>query len=127
MKESCREYQKLISSYSAGIANDRECSKLISHVRSCPECYRDLETEFLVNYAISYLDKGETSAVNLDLLLKKELEKTEHMLKMRMILRVISCLFMCICIVTMLLIGMVCLLPDFLPQFASWLQSIGAV
>ncbi len=55
-KMTCREAKDLVKSYIEGSMSDAECTRFLDHVMSCPDCYDELETYFIIDYSLQYLD-----------------------------------------------------------------------
>ena len=59
-KLTCREAKDLVKAYIDGTMSDRECTRFLDHVMSCPDCYDELETYFIVDYSLKYLDEDSS-------------------------------------------------------------------
>ena len=55
-KLTCREAKDLVKAYIDGTMSDRECTRFLDNVMSCPDCYDELETYFIIDYSLQYLD-----------------------------------------------------------------------
>ncbi len=55
-KMTCREAKDQVKSYIDGTMSDSECTRFLDHVMSCPDCYDELETYFIIDYSLQYLD-----------------------------------------------------------------------
>ncbi len=74
---SCREAQPMIRDYIGGSLRDRDLRHLIAHVRGCSACYNELETDFMVDRTVRYLNSEEDRSYNLKPLLEKDLQEQE--------------------------------------------------
>lgn len=57
----CEQVKLMVNPYIEGTLTDRECLDFLRHVKDCKNCYEELETYFIVDYALQYLDDEETS------------------------------------------------------------------
>ena len=76
---SCREAQGLIRSYVDGTIRDRNLHRFIAHVRGCPACYSELETNFMVDRTVRLLD-DDSKDLSFDLvpMLENDLNEREQ-------------------------------------------------
>lgn len=74
----CERAEKLIQTYVRDRMPEKEMEEFIAHVRSCPACYDELETYFIINHAARYLDNDETASYNLKGLLEEDLKEKER-------------------------------------------------
>lgn len=77
----CEQAEKLIQSYVKNRLPESEMEEFISHVRSCPACYDELETYFIINLATHYLDTDEKQSYNLKGLLEEDLKQKERTIR----------------------------------------------
>ncbi len=86
---TCNECQKLIPEYLNNQLNKKELEAFISHVRSCPVCYEELETYFIIALATRVLDESAEVSYDIKDMLEQDLddkEKTLNKKKRRFIL-----------------------------------------
>lgn len=74
---SCREAVPMIRDYIDGSIRDRDLRHLIAHVRNCPSCYNELETNFMVDRTVRYLNNEEDQSYDLKPLLERDLQERE--------------------------------------------------
>lgn len=76
----CKEAKNRVNGYIEGTLTDKECSEFIEHVRSCPDCYEELETYFIIGYALDYLDSkdGMERSFDMNKLLEDDLRRCER-------------------------------------------------
>ena len=76
-KPDCREITALIPAFLSDSLNDRDLQRFLQHVRGCQQCYKELETNFMVEKAVRYLNEDFPDDASFDLtpLLEKELEE----------------------------------------------------
>lgn len=82
-KPECRETVAMIPAFLSDSLNDRELNRFLQHIRVCPQCYKELETNYMVERAITYLNEDLPPDASFDLtpLLEHELEeKTSELL-----------------------------------------------
>ena len=107
-KPECRETAAQIPAFLSDSLNERELKRFLQHVRSCPYCYKELETNYMVERTVKYLNEDLPADASFDLtpLLEQELtEKTKRLLADRRIriIRLIIFLFTVALIVLFLL------------------------
>ena len=75
---TCKEAQSMIREYITGKLSGRDLERFIGHVRECRECYDELETFFMIDRAVRYLDEDTLHTFNLKSLLEKDLKEKER-------------------------------------------------
>ncbi|MDD3277895.1 MAG: zf-HC2 domain-containing protein [Lachnospiraceae bacterium] len=90
---TCQEITKMVSRYIDNQLNDKEMESFIQHVRSCPSCYEELETYFIISLATRVLDDSSAANYNIKALLEQNLKENEKRLRHRKI-RFWLCLFL---------------------------------
>lgn len=78
---TCKECQNMIQDYLKNRLKAKELEGFIEHVRSCPECYEELETYFIIGLATRVLDEGADVSFDIKAMLLQELQEKELMLK----------------------------------------------
>ena len=77
---TCREILSMIPDYLNNNLSDRQLEKFLEHIQHCSSCYEELETNFMVDRTVRYLDKpgsGDTS-FNLKPMLRQDLERKQN-------------------------------------------------
>ena len=79
----CKEITALIPGFLAETLTDREQERFLMHVHSCRDCYAELETEFMVDRAVSYLNQDLPFDTSFDMrpLLKAKLQESGRELR----------------------------------------------
>lgn len=62
---------------------DRELKAFLAHVKSCKSCWEELETYFIVDYALKYLDNEKNNSYDMKALLNTLISQEEHDLQIR--------------------------------------------
>jgi hypothetical protein len=77
----------MVTSYIEGTLTDQECIDFLKHVKKCPACHEELETYFIVDYALQFLDEeGSDRSFDMQKVLKDDIRWNEtRILKTRMI------------------------------------------
>ena len=104
-KQDCREITALIPAFLSDSLNERDLHRFLVHVRSCQQCYKELETNFMVEKTIRYLNEDVPANTSFDLtpLLEKELEEKTVSLRVdRRVRRLRSAIFLCTLILLIL-------------------------
>ena len=104
----CKEITAMIPQYLSDTLSDKELDRFLHHVQQCRSCYEVLETEFMVDRAIHYLNRDMPFDTSFDMrpLLKEELQERSRTLR---ITRRIRFLRSCILTVTLVLIALLLL------------------
>ena len=81
-KPECRETVAMIPAFLSDSLNDRELHRFLEHVRVCQQCYKELETNYMVERTIMYLNEDMPADASFDLtpLLERELEEKANRL-----------------------------------------------
>lgn len=81
---SCHEAHGMIRDYLDRKLSERDLAAFLNHIRDCSSCYNDLETEFMVDQTVKYLNEKEIESFNLGPLLHEDIRKrTEWLLRKR--------------------------------------------
>ncbi len=86
---NCRQAEKDVQPYIEGKLSDEECEAFISHVRTCPSCYDELETYYTIYYALRYLDDDKNRSYNMKKVLNDDLRRNEIRIRRTRALRAI--------------------------------------
>ncbi len=80
---ACADAAALIPGFLDGTLNDRDLEAFLVHIRTCKKCYEELETNFMVDRAIKYLNEDMPTDTSFDLtpLLEKELQSRGRALR----------------------------------------------
>ena len=83
----CEQAKAMVTSYIEGTLTDQECIEFLKHVKKCPACHEALETYFIVDYALQFLDEeGSDRSFDMQKVLKDDIRWNEtRILKTRMI------------------------------------------
>ena len=75
----CKKAESLVGRYLNHSLSGQELEEFLEHMETCPSCYEELETCFIVNEATRHLDQ-EDSESDLDFqeLLKRDIRKRKH-------------------------------------------------
>nr|WP_242828849.1 zf-HC2 domain-containing protein [[Eubacterium] cellulosolvens] len=76
---TCREAEALIGAYLNNTISDRDKAAFLKHIDNCDKCYEELETDFMVNTTVRYLNEDSLDRpYNLQPLLKTHLKKSRE-------------------------------------------------
>jgi hypothetical protein len=75
---SHKEVIDMIPRYLSDDLSDHELIAFLKHINSCRECYEELETMFMVDRTIHYLDDGEDGSFDLTPELIRDMEHKLH-------------------------------------------------
>ncbi len=82
-KPDCRQTVAMIPAFLYDTLNERDLQHFLQHVRTCRHCYEELETNFMVDRTLLYLDKDMPADTSFDLtpLLENELQERTKRLR----------------------------------------------
>ena len=82
---TCKEAQAMIPRFLKNSLSDREALRFMKHVGSCRKCHEELETNFMVERTIAFLNEDLPYDASFDLtpLLDRELEEKQRSLKLK--------------------------------------------
>ena len=89
MKLDCVEAQKRIQPYLQRSLEDHECAQFLEHVRHCPVCREELETAYLVEHALQFLDEDGRDSFDVKHFVDEDIASAERMLITRRIIGVL--------------------------------------
>lgn len=72
-KMDCREASARIQEYIDDTMTDRDLERFLEHIDNCVKCYDELETFFMIDRTVHYLDTDTDASYNLKPLLKQDL------------------------------------------------------
>lgn len=73
----CYDAEGLISGYINRTLPTDELELFLEHIRECPDCYEELETQFIVNEAMNQLSEDRETDLDFQDLLEQDLKKAE--------------------------------------------------
>lgn len=98
----CKEAESLVQDYIANRIPPKKLGEFIEHVNYCSSCYDELETYYMIYFAMKYLDEDRHTSYNMKDMLSEDLRKKAQYAKRFRIRRIIS--ICAILILTMLLV-----------------------
>lgn len=108
----CRETQSLIQDYINGNISEKKMYEFIQHVRTCRSCYHELETYFMIHYAIKYLDEDQHASYDFHYMLIEDMNKKEQVIKNNRSIRISMMINVVVFIVLIAFIVFYLLLPE---------------
>ena len=87
----CRTAESLVNAYINRTLSVEQLEEFIKHVRSCPSCYEELETSYIVHFAIRHLDDedGENMTFDMHKMMEQDLHNRENYVHRQKIRRVL--------------------------------------
>lgn len=79
----CEDAVLKIGDYIKGDMSCGEMEEFIAHVKTCPECYDELETYYTISVGMKFLDDIRQEPYNIPEMLKQDLRKKEKYLRRR--------------------------------------------
>ncbi len=89
MKKTCRDFQKQVQPFINHQLDDQELKDFLEHIKTCKKCADELETYYIVDYSLKYLDNDTTHSYNIQQMLQERLKEEEHDLKLRRVMRIL--------------------------------------
>ena len=86
----CRKAESMVGGYIQNTLSVDELSDFLKHIKECPSCYEELETYFIVYYAMQHLDGEKEDTLYMKKLLELDLKKKEKNVLMRELQRTIA-------------------------------------
>lgn len=111
------EARKMVQPFLDGKLSDPDKRAFLAHIRQCKSCYDELETYFIVDRALRYLDDNVDETYDIQQLLKDQLDREEHELRLHRILRIVAVLALIAIILVVALTLIESLRPDLLRGF----------
>ena len=93
----CRTAESLVNAYINRTISLDQLQEFIRHVRSCPSCYEELETYYIVHFDIQHLyDDRDESNMTLDMrkMLEQDLHNREHYVHRKKIQKILRLLLL---------------------------------
>lgn len=103
----CEEALTKIDAYINDNLSHKELEEFLEHIKSCPECYDELETYYTISVGMKYLEEEKLESYNIPKMLKEDLREKEHFLRRRRILTgtmIVFCLIFTIGVAVSLLL-----------------------
>ena len=69
----CEQAQEYVDGYINKTLSERTQEEFIKHVKACPECSQELETYFIVDVAVRYLEEGKEASYDIMNLLQEDM------------------------------------------------------
>ena len=124
MKLSCREAQHLISPYLTDEISNRDCSAFLSHVEDCPKCMHELETSFMITYALKHMDTADNFTFDIKGLLQEKIRKSKLRLQMSQFTAIVVWILIVLMGIAIVFIVFSLFFRDSLPDFGKELLEI---
>ena len=103
---------------------DRECASFLSHVRTCKSCREELETSYLIVYALRYMDQDRSGALDIEKLLAEKLRHSERRLRRHQVTGVLLWVMILLLAVAIAAIVFLIFLPGLFPELPPPLQAV---
>ncbi len=128
MKHTCRDYQNMVQPFIQHQLNDSDLKEFLEHIHTCKKCADELETYFIVDYSLHYLDNDTAHSDNIQSLLEERIRAEEHDLRLRRIFRIIIPVFLGL----LILLAAVMILNELYPEltepvyhwFSYWMEEL---
>ena len=109
-KITCREAEAMIPDYLEDRLSDKDLAVFLNHVNNCNKCHDELETNFMVDLTVRYLNEEDPrGSFNLKPMLQKDInEKTAYLVHKHRMRKVrILIFFVTLMLVILLLLDLV--------------------
>ena len=74
----CEEALTKIEAYIDHTLSGRELEEFLEHVKSCRECYDELETYYIISVGMRYLEEENLESYNIPKMLQEDLHTRER-------------------------------------------------
>ena len=100
----CRTAESMVTRFIDHSLSVNELEEFLHHIETCPSCYDELETYFIVHEAMQQLDEKEDGTV-LDFkeLLEEDIRKSRRYIRRRKIRRAIAAAAFCVLIAALVI------------------------
>ncbi len=115
MKRTCRDYQNQVQQFINHELKDADLKEFLEHMKTCKKCADELETYFIVDYSLRYLDQGTAHSYDIQKMLEERLKEEEHDLKLRRLFRIV----VPISILILVMIAALLLLNEMAPEMVA--------
>ena len=104
-RPDCRDTAAMIPAFLSDELNDRDLRKFLDHVRRCRHCYEELETNYMVDRTVKYLNEDLPADTSFDLtpLLEKELREKSEEIGHESMIRVVRSIILFLTIILIVL------------------------
>ena len=93
---NCQTAESMVTRYIEHDLSVEELEGFLDHVESCPSCYDELETYFIVHAAIHQLDEeSKDSTLDFRELLEEDIRKSKHYILKKKFRRALSAVGFC--------------------------------
>ncbi|MDO4620921.1 MAG: zf-HC2 domain-containing protein [Lachnospiraceae bacterium] len=123
MRLDCRNAQKMIAPFLDDELDDHDCASFLNHVRSCPRCMEELETFFMITYALEYLDDESNRSFDIKELLRERLYRSDRKLSRHQLFSFFLWMLIIALGVAIVLLILMVFFPQFLPETAATLRD----
>lgn len=122
-KLTCASAQKLIRPYLDDELGARDRASFVAHIRECETCRRELETAYIVDYAIRYLDEDKMDHFDINGLLDEQIETGKKRMLYRQVMSGViwSLIILMGVIIVLLLIRLI--VPDLFGSIMEFVSS----
>lgn len=83
----CEEALTKIEAYIDHTLSGRELEEFLEHIKSCRECYDELETYYIISVGMRYLEEENLESYNIPKMLQEDLHTRERQVRRRNIFR----------------------------------------
>lgn len=98
----CKKAENLVSAYINKNMSLHDLRGFLAHIKSCASCYDELQTYYMVYFAMEHLENGESNpSYNMNTVLLEDLKHRERYVKREMAKR---CILAAGCILSILFV-----------------------
>ncbi len=80
---TCEQIMQMMDMYIKDELSPKDLEAFLEHIKTCPNCYDELETLFTITVGIKYLEEEHHESYNIPQMLKDDLKKKDRKLKKR--------------------------------------------
>ena len=104
--------------------NARDNADFIAHIRECEACRYELETSFIVDYAVQYLDEDKMDSFDIKGLLDDQISRRETSIARRQMFSVVVWGAIVLMAVTIVLLFIRLIMPDLFHMIWSFFLGL---
>lgn len=85
----CKRARKLMDSYMDDTISRKDLKEFAEHIRNCPACHAELETDYIVSHAEEMLDNAEQDSFNIRKMVDDDLVRRERGIRRKHLLGIL--------------------------------------
>jgi|GEM_PF-642762 hypothetical protein len=116
MQMTCKEAKRMVQPFIEGKLKECRTRAFLNHIKTCQDCRDELETYFVVNYSLRYLDNEKNNSYDIQKLLTERIERAEQELRLHRIFKILTAAVLALGILIVTLVALHLLMPETFPD-----------